>query len=240
MSSDQHLLGQFLELSIPTPDILESLAFYKALGFEELEIGDRFGESVAWQSSQAFVSAPGRDVDGVSNAGVVYVYPIPTLWPIIAIRSPNPVENGSFGDSIVVEPGRIYVSEPGAPGGGEIYMFEQCTLQVVKATTETQARRPEVLEGSDTTSQESTAGIPEGTPPSPTLTVTSSGVQDWSDQQVAAWLRDVLKFDDVADAVLAEGVDGAMVLEMDKDEWKELGTSGLKAAKIVSQVKKLV
>eukprot|EP01043_Picozoa_sp_COSAG02_P074838 COSAG02_NODE_15162_length_1198_cov_1.003640_1_plen_237_part_00 len=123
---------------------------------------------------------------------------------------------------------------------GEIYMFEQCTLQVVKATTETLARRPEVVEGSDTTSQESTAGIPEGRPPSPTLTVTSSGVQDWSDQQVAAWLRDVLKFDDVADAVLAEGVDGAMVLEMDKDEWKELGTSGLKAAKIVSQLKKLV
>ena len=119
-------------------------------------------------------------------------------------------------------------------------MFEHCTLQVVKATTETLARRPEVLEGSDTTSQESTAGIPEGRPPSPTLTVTSSGVQDWSDQQVAAWLRDVLKFDDVADAVLAEGVDGAMVLEMDKDEWKELGTSGLKAAKIVSQLKKLV
>ena len=49
-----------------------------------------------------------------------------------------------------------------------------------------------------------------------------------------------MKFDDVADAVLAEGVDGAMVLEMDKDEWKELGTSGLKAAKIVSQLKKLV
>ena len=68
----------------------------------------------------------------------------------------------------------------------------------------------------------------------------SPGVQDWSDQQVAAWLRDVLKFEALADAALAEGLDGAMAAEMDKDDWKELGTSGLKAAKIVSQLKRLV
>jgi uncharacterized phosphosugar-binding protein len=44
----------------------------------------------------------------------------------------------------------------------------------------------------------------------------------------------------VADAVLAEGgVDGAAALEMDKDGWKELGASAVKAAKIISQLKKL-
>ena len=33
-------LGRYLEFSVRTPDILESLGFYKDLGFSELEIGD--------------------------------------------------------------------------------------------------------------------------------------------------------------------------------------------------------
>jgi len=33
-------LGRFLEFSVRTPNILESLAYYKTLGFTELEIGD--------------------------------------------------------------------------------------------------------------------------------------------------------------------------------------------------------
>lgn len=34
------LLGRFLEFSVHTPDIIESLDFYKRLGFTELKIGD--------------------------------------------------------------------------------------------------------------------------------------------------------------------------------------------------------
>ena len=34
------MIGQFLEFSVRTPDIMESLGFYKTLGFSELEIGD--------------------------------------------------------------------------------------------------------------------------------------------------------------------------------------------------------
>jgi len=34
------MLGQFLEFSVRTPDILESLGFYKSLGFSELQIGE--------------------------------------------------------------------------------------------------------------------------------------------------------------------------------------------------------
>ena len=33
-------IGRFLEFSVRTPDIVESLHFYKTLGFVELEIGD--------------------------------------------------------------------------------------------------------------------------------------------------------------------------------------------------------
>ncbi len=34
------MLGQFLEFSVHSPDIIESLVFYKTLGFSELESGD--------------------------------------------------------------------------------------------------------------------------------------------------------------------------------------------------------
>ncbi|MFQ5982097.1 MAG: hypothetical protein ACE5KS_01855 [Woeseiaceae bacterium] len=44
------MLGQFLEFSVHAPDIIESLAFYKTLGFSELESGD------VWSHKYAVVS----------------------------------------------------------------------------------------------------------------------------------------------------------------------------------------
>ena len=51
-------LGRYLELSVYTPDIIESLGFYKLLGFSELEIGD------VWSHKYAVVT------DGVLNIGL--------------------------------------------------------------------------------------------------------------------------------------------------------------------------
>ena len=51
-------LGQFLEFSVQTSDVLESLQFYKTLGFVELEIGD------VWTHKYAVVS------DGELNIGL--------------------------------------------------------------------------------------------------------------------------------------------------------------------------
>jgi hypothetical protein len=51
-------LGHFLEFSVRTPNILESLGFYKMLGFTELEIGD------VWTHKYAVVS------DGVLCIGL--------------------------------------------------------------------------------------------------------------------------------------------------------------------------
>lgn len=51
-------IGRFLEFSTRTPDILESLHFYKTLGFEELEIAD------VWSHKYAVVS------DGELNIGL--------------------------------------------------------------------------------------------------------------------------------------------------------------------------
>lgn len=44
------MLGQFLELSVPATDIVESLAFYKTLGFSELQSGD------VWPHKYAVIS----------------------------------------------------------------------------------------------------------------------------------------------------------------------------------------
>ena len=51
-------LGRFLEFSVQTPDIIESLGFYKMLGFTELEIGD------VWSHKYAVVS------DGAISIGL--------------------------------------------------------------------------------------------------------------------------------------------------------------------------
>lgn len=44
------MLGEFLEISVQAPDILESLRFYRVLGFSELEVGD------VWPYKYAVVS----------------------------------------------------------------------------------------------------------------------------------------------------------------------------------------
>lgn len=51
-------LGRFLEFSVHTPNILESLSFYKLIGFTEREIGD------VWSHKYAVVS------DGILNIGL--------------------------------------------------------------------------------------------------------------------------------------------------------------------------
>lgn len=51
-------IGKFLEFSVRTPNILESMNFYKALGFDELLIND------AWPHKYAVVS------DGILNIGL--------------------------------------------------------------------------------------------------------------------------------------------------------------------------
>jgi len=51
-------LGRFLEFSVHTPDILESLRFYKLIGFSDREIGD------VWPHKYAVVG------DGILNIGL--------------------------------------------------------------------------------------------------------------------------------------------------------------------------
>ena len=50
--------GRFLEFSVRTPDIIESLSYYKLIGFTEREIGD------VWSHKYAVVG------DGILNIGL--------------------------------------------------------------------------------------------------------------------------------------------------------------------------
>ena len=58
-------VGRFLEFSIRTPDILESLHFYKTLGFVELQIGDMWPHKYAVVSDgELNIGLHDRDFDG--------------------------------------------------------------------------------------------------------------------------------------------------------------------------------
>lgn len=124
-------------------------------------------------------------------------------------------------------------------------MYEACTVEAAKAVQETLKTRCEELEpepefelaggGARAGAEPKLDGPPDGVPPT-----AASGVHDWTEHQVAAWLRDVMKLGDVAEVVVEERVDGATALVMDKDDWKELGASGVKASRIVAQLGKLV
>jgi hypothetical protein len=56
---------------------------------------------------------------------------------------------------------------------------------------------------------------------------------------VRAWLASELGLEEVAAGAEAAEIDGATALEMDKEDWKELGATGIQSAKIVGALKKL-
>lgn len=59
------MLGRFLEFSVQCADVLESLSFYKALGFAELEIGDTWTHKYAVVTDgDICIGLHGREFDG--------------------------------------------------------------------------------------------------------------------------------------------------------------------------------
>jgi hypothetical protein len=64
-------------------------------------------------------------------------------------------------------------------------------------------------------------------------------ISHWTAADVRAWLTDTLQLAQVADQAERDGFDGRAAQSMDKQDWRELGASGLQAAKIVGAVKAL-
>jgi len=71
-------------------------------------------------------------------------------------------------------------------------------------------------------------------PSKPTNVERIEGVAAWTVEQVATWLRDSFKLENVAANAEAEEITGKLAVVMDKDDWKELGCSGLKATKVMT------
>ena len=69
---------------------------------------------------------------------------------------------------------------------------------------------------------------------------TIPSISDWSVDQLADWLVEKFKLEDVAATIREEEVDGAEAVECGKEAWKEMGASYLKAAKIVTAIKKML
>jgi hypothetical protein len=65
-------------------------------------------------------------------------------------------------------------------------------------------------------------------------------LSQWTAARVEAWLTTALALPAVALAARGNGVDGGTVIEADKEDWKELGASGMQASKIMSEIKKLL
>ena len=62
--------------------------------------------------------------------------------------------------------------------------------------------------------------------------------KQWTVDEVAAWIEDILGYENVAAGAARENVDGAMAIEMTRADWMELGASGMKAAKIITAVQR--
>jgi len=58
------VLGRFLEFSVPAPDIIDSLGFYRLLGFQELKTSDVWGHRYAVVSDgEIFIGLHGEPVE---------------------------------------------------------------------------------------------------------------------------------------------------------------------------------
>eukprot|EP01047_Picozoa_sp_COSAG01_P002145 COSAG01_NODE_55_length_31115_cov_105.202533_2_plen_1797_part_00 len=75
--------------------------------------------------------------------------------------------------------------------------------------------------------------------PTPEVAAVASVVLNWSVDQLAQWLTDVMKLPVVATATVEEEIDGAASLQMLREDWMELGgIAGFKAAKIIAGLQK--
>jgi len=71
---------------------------------------------------------------------------------------------------------------------------------------------------------------------------TSPSFLSYSVAELSAWLTTTIK--NIPQSILSEiennEVDGSVAIELDKDDWKELGLSGLQSAKVIAVIKKLL
>ena len=89
---------------------------------------DFFGHAVAGFGDDVLVSAPGEDLPGVQDAGVVYLFDGATGALLQTLQKPNPAAFDQFGAAVATVGNNIAVSAAfdatGAVNGGAVYLFD--------------------------------------------------------------------------------------------------------------------
>jgi Ca2+-binding RTX toxin-like protein len=90
---------------------------------DDAEAGDQFGQSTAAAPDVIVIGAPGRDADGMTNVGAVYVYRPDGQagWTSTRLATTTPLAFADTGLSVATD-GRSVVA--GAPGADEALLFE--------------------------------------------------------------------------------------------------------------------
>jgi VCBS repeat-containing protein/predicted outer membrane repeat protein len=83
-----------------------------------------FGDAVATDGDLMVVGSPYADVQGAIDVGVAYVFNRTTGELLATLRSPTPIQRGSFGSSVAISGNTVVV---GASDTGAVYVFDATT-----------------------------------------------------------------------------------------------------------------
>ncbi|MFG0246567.1 MAG: GC-type dockerin domain-anchored protein [Phycisphaerales bacterium JB052] len=93
--------------------------------------GDNVGASLAMSMQYIVVGTPGREVDGVSDAGCVYVYDTQTQALLYTLTSPTPGVGDEFGFAVALDGDLLCVGVPNddqlVEDGGAVFLFDLST-----------------------------------------------------------------------------------------------------------------
>ncbi|WP_435640832.1 beta strand repeat-containing protein [Micavibrio aeruginosavorus] len=103
-------------------------AFVSTLVNPTPAISDHFGARLSIDGTTVFVSAHVKDVGGVADAGVVYVFDALTGALIDTIENPDPAASDSFGRAVSADSGSVVIgalnNQVGAVlGAGSVYVY---------------------------------------------------------------------------------------------------------------------
>lgn len=102
----------------------------------QMTLADYFGYSVAIAGDRLVVGAPGREVNGATGAGAVYVFERGQSFVLASVLpAPAPEKNGLFGISIAIDgsilaigaPGRLE-TDPDGPTEGKVFFYDSAAL----------------------------------------------------------------------------------------------------------------
>ncbi len=91
-------------------------------------VGDRVGEVLVMNEQYLVIGAPGTDIEGLNDAGVVYVYDTETESLLHTLQAPSPDASDEFGSALALDGGTIAIGAKNDDDlvldGGAVYLFD--------------------------------------------------------------------------------------------------------------------